>query len=202
MKHELTHTDIMNKWTRYDRKTKISDLKDYILEQRVNDKWVALSIGTDSKYKGLRGKSKRNPDGPQEWSCKYITTICFSWNGGGKGQGLILREESIFGNKPLAMFDRLWREVVMSVDLALWILQETGLYVEIHFDVNPKQEYKSNILFESALGYAKSFGFAAKCKPEGVTASHASDHFIKKDAEMKHKHRKGKRKTKEISISL
>lgn len=52
--------------------------------------------------------------------------------------------------------------------------------VEIHLDINSKEEHNSNLVMREALGYVKGMtGLDAKVKPEAFAAAHAGDHFVR-----------------------
>lgn len=154
-------------------KTKIPDLKEYILElyashrgQLAGDK-MKISIGTDSKFHPRKGA----------WSVFYGTVIAIKF--GESGTHLIMRKSFLRGEGRLSMFDRLWHEVQITADLALWMREELNIEPEIHLDVNPSKEHKSNIIHDAAIGYCQSLGFVVESKPFSCVASCASDHFVR-----------------------
>lgn len=152
---------------------KIDNLKNYITYQLESDKAkvagsVKISVGTDSKF---------HPRGRKAWSVSYVTIIAFTF--GNRGTHLIARRDRRSGDGRLSLFDRLWTEVKMTVDLALWIREELGLEVEVHFDINPKKDAGSNVVYQSAKGYGESFGFVVDVKPNSPAASVAADHFVR-----------------------
>jgi predicted RNase H-related nuclease YkuK (DUF458 family) len=76
-------------------------------------------------------------------------------------------------------FTRLWNEVEMSLELAVY-LKDNGImpsYVDL--DLNPDPEYGSNSVLRSAFGYVESLGFKARCKPEAISASYVADKICK-----------------------
>lgn len=155
--------------------TKIEDLKEYIKEQMESDRAklvnkVVVSVGTDSKF---------HPRGNRAWSVSYVNIIAFRF--GNRGTHLIARRDRRSGTGKLSLFDRLWTEVQMTVNLALWIRQELGIEAEIHFDINPKKDHGSNVVYQSAKGFGESFGFVVCCKPAGIAsaASVAADHLVR-----------------------
>jgi predicted RNase H-related nuclease YkuK (DUF458 family) len=153
---------------------KIEDLKQYVTEQLNSERAsrvdsIKISVGTDSKF---------HPRG-RGWSVSYVNIIAFRF--GNTGTHLIARKDRRSGDGRLSLFDRLWTEVQMTVNLALWMREELGLEVEIHFDINPKKDYGSNVVYQSAKGFGESFGFKVECKPSGASAaaSVAADHLVR-----------------------
>lgn len=154
-------------------KTKITDLKEYIQEQLsshraqlAGDK-MSISIGTDSKFHPRKGA----------WSVSYGTVIAFTF--GNTGTHLVMKKSLIRGEGKLSMFNRLWREVEITIDLGVWLRDELGIVPEIHLDINPDKAYKSNVIHDAAIGYVESMGFNASSKPFSQIASCASDHFVR-----------------------
>jgi predicted RNase H-related nuclease YkuK (DUF458 family) len=53
--------------------------------------------------------------------------------------------------------------------------------MEIHLDLNPSPNHKSNIAVKEAIGWVRgSFGFDPMIKPESFAATHAADHAVRK----------------------
>lgn len=75
------------------------------------------------------------------------------------------------------LWTRLWKEVEDTREVAEYIKNNFYLYnaVEAHLDINADEHYQSNKLFQSAVGYLKSFEFIVKTKPDGWVASCAAD---------------------------
>jgi len=172
--------------------TKIENLVTYINEIRQTEKAqlagdnFKISIGTDSAF-----KSKDT-----HWNVLYITTIAFTY--GNLGTHLIYREDSIRGkwSNKLLLSTRLWREVEISAELAKWLFENVEISPEVHMDINPNENFDSNILFTAAQGYIDSLGFAAQLKPDAAVASCAADHYLRKKnsrTRNREQKRKGKR---------
>lgn len=167
-------------------KTKIDDLELYILEQLSGDKakltgTPKVSVGTDSKFHPRKGG----------WSVTYVTIVAFTF--GNRGTHLIMRRDIRTGEGRLSLFDRLWTEVTLTVDLAMWIRLTTSVEAEVHLDVNPKANAKSNIVYDAAKGYGESFGFVVECKPDSPIAMCAADHVVRnKHNDKPKKNRRGR----------
>jgi predicted RNase H-related nuclease YkuK (DUF458 family) len=184
MEYKLQHLDISERFKKWNKKEKIDDLEGYILNILAKDKHTQIAIGTDSKFKS------KHVRGVLHHHVNYFTVISFSFNG--RGSHLIYRQEILKGEGRLSLFDRLWKEVRMSADLAMWVFEHCGIVPEVHLDINPDEKYQSNILFKSAEGFITGLGFPVEVKPNAATASRAADHLCKF-----HGGQKGKRELKE-----
>lgn len=81
-----------------------------------------------------------------------------------------------FGN----LKQRLMQEVSLATQTAMDIIDVIGdRRLEIHLDLNPKPEYKSNIAVKEALGWCMGLGLDAKVKPEAWAASNAADFMVR-----------------------
>ena len=153
--------------------TTIDELDSYIIDQINSDRaYIAadkfkISVGTDSKFHPRNGG----------WSVSYANIIAFTF--GNRGTHLIMKRETNTGAGKLSMFDRLWHEVEMTVELATWIRDKTGFNPEVHIDVNPKKSAGSNIIFETAKGYSESMGFHTEVKPIATSAMCAADMLVR-----------------------
>lgn len=157
----------------YNAKTKITDLEAYVAQQLTSEKASLcgvpkLSVGTDSKFHPRK----------QGYSVTYITVFAFTF--GNRGTHLIMRKEVVTGTGRLSLFDRLWTEVQMTIELATWVRDTFAINAEVHLDVNPKKNAGSNVVYESAKGYGESMGFVVECKPDSPIAMCAADHIIRK----------------------
>jgi predicted RNase H-related nuclease YkuK (DUF458 family) len=82
--------------------------------------------------------------------------------------------------KILNRFDRLWREVELSIELAEQF-RNYGLQLPayIDLDLNPDPKYQSNQVLRAALGYVESMGYTARIKPYALAASYVADSLCK-----------------------
>jgi predicted RNase H-related nuclease YkuK (DUF458 family) len=169
-------------FTKWDDVTRIDDLLDYVKMTVEKNPGVEISIGTDSVYKPIGDRKSKKlikvNEVKNDWKCTYLTTISFSFYGR-RGHHIIQRTEVIFGKNTLDLFTRIWREVVMSVDLGVWLFENTEIIPEIHFDINQDAEHDSNVVLGAAVGYAMMKGLKCKFKPDAPAASKASDHKVK-----------------------
>lgn len=160
----------MRNWTKISRE-KINHI-DTIKEFLDNNAGGKVYIGTDSKF------FKRSEHG---FSVTYITVIALD-PGTKRGANIILCKEYIKGqgvDERITIFDRLWKEIEITREIALDIRENAGVDPEIHIDINPKENAKSNRLYAAAIGYMLESGFEVKGKPDGPVASCAADHYLK-----------------------
>lgn len=79
----------------------------------------------------------------------------------------------------LALRERLLKEVDMAVGAAFEVCDAVGpRNFELHLDINPKREHKSNTVMSQATGYVAAQGFDFQVKPNAFAASTAADYLI------------------------
>jgi predicted RNase H-related nuclease YkuK (DUF458 family) len=129
----------------------------------------SVYIGCDS----IRYKKKN------QWYAKYSTVVILHMD---SKKGCRLFHESIdmpdYGN----LKQRLMTEVQLAVATASEIIEVIGeRHMEIHLDLNPSPNHKSNVAVKEAIGWVRgSFGFDPMIKPESFAATHAADHAVRK----------------------
>jgi hypothetical protein len=78
-----------------------------------------------------------------------------------------------------SMRERLMKEVELVVDASMKLLDLVGTRgFQIHLDINPNPEHKSNSIAKEAIGWVESMGFEYKIKPDSWAASHAADNLV------------------------
>ena len=129
----------------------------------------SVYIGCDS----IRYKKKN------QWYARYSTVVILHMD---SKKGCRLFHESVdmpdYGN----LKQRLMTEVQLAVATASEIIEVIGnRHMEIHLDLNPSPNHKSNIAVKEAIGWVRgSFGFDPMIKPESFAATHAADHAVRK----------------------
>ena len=92
--------------------------------------------------------------------------------------GHVLYSKSTYP-KIINRFERLWREVELSIELAEY-LRNAGISTSyIDLDLNPDPKYQSNQVLRAALGYVESMGYVARIKPNALVASYVADSLCK-----------------------
>lgn len=77
-------------------------------------------------------------------------------------------------------WSRLWRETEMSIETALFIVENSPLKVEsIDLDFNDDEYKASNKLVAASKGWVQAAGFRSTTKPSLQIATRAADHVIR-----------------------
>lgn len=113
----------------------------------------------------------------------YATAIALFYprdieNDMGKGAHVIFSKEKF--KKRFDFWTRLWKEIEYSRELASYITDNTNCKdLTIHIDINSDEDYKSNKLFQAAVGYLTSYGFKVEPKPYSWVASTVADYLVR-----------------------
>src|SRR5690554_1208670 len=105
----------------------------------------------------------------------YATTVVFRYEN--NGAHVIFHKEAT----PLVtdMWTRLWGELQRSIDVAGYLKFECDVPIEqIDLDLNSDPDFKSNRVFQAAVGYAQSMGYVAKTKPDLLIATWAANVLV------------------------
>jgi predicted RNase H-related nuclease YkuK (DUF458 family) len=138
----------------------IDDIVSYVKEYTSGDDFEVF-VGTDSQVYSDH--------------TKYVTAVCM-YNGD-RGAHVVYSRDRIYRDER-ELFNRLWEEAEATINVAGELSEEIGIgNVVMHFDINPSEEYRSNIAHEAAVGLAKSSGFSFDVKPRAWAASCAADHL-------------------------
>lgn len=111
------------------------------------------------------------------WYAKYATVIIVHKDSS-KG-GKIFYDLQVMPDygKDKSPKQRLLNEVMLAVNAALEIIDDLdGRHLEIHLDINPNPEHKSNVAMKEGMGMViANTGLEAKIKPHAFAAMHAAD---------------------------
>jgi len=105
----------------------------------------------------------------------YATTVVFRYEN--NGAHVIFHKEAT----PVVsdMWTRLWGELQRSIDVAGYLKFECDIPIEqIDLDLNSDPDFKSNRVFQAAVGYAQSMGYKAKTKPDLLIATWAANVLV------------------------
>ena len=132
---------------------------------------------------------------PKKRLTTFVTVVCI--RNLGHGAHILYKKDHVANNKIKVrknkgvetgdIIDRLWHEVELSVGVAEY-LRKTGileykdkynrvksLHIDIHLDINPDEMHKSNLVYNSAVGFVKGMGFEFVTKPDAWAATYAAD---------------------------
>lgn len=137
------------------------ELKPYSIQLLKENPGVKIYVGSDS----------------QNYATKtlYATTVVFRYPH--NGAHVIYHKEAT----PLYtdMWSRLWGELQRSIDVAGYLKFECGVPIEqIDLDLNSDPDFRSNRVFQAAVGYAQSMGYTAKTKPDLLMATWAANVLV------------------------
>ena len=167
------------KWQRAGKKIEVlSDYLDALIkaEQELNHE-LKISIGTDSQRSG-RG---------YKFATVILITVRENMGSGvtqGRGGKIIsaVYHMNTFSKNKEGVNERMLMEVGKSIEVAYEItpiLENYGIKMEIHADINPDPRWESNKALNQAIGYILGMGYEFKIKPSAWAASYASDHYAK-----------------------
>ena len=152
---------IESKWRRLTDSQEI-ELVSYIREWMEVNPGHRIYIGCDSQNKGR--------------STTYATVVVLHYHTG--GGHVLYRRDKI--EKITSSFERLWKEVELSVDVAnLLINSGLGKPDCIDVDLNPDPRYNSNQLLRAAVGLIESMGIQARYKSKSPWAISIADSMCK-----------------------
>ncbi len=138
------------------------DIVKHTLGILTKDPTVRISIGTDSQ------NSKRRTF--------YATVIAYRY----KNKGVHIIYNKVKVPKIKNTFQRLFKEVELSLETAQWFSSQINVNVTIELDYNGNKEYReSHVVIPAAKGWAESLGFKTKVKPEIMPAVYAADFLVR-----------------------
>lgn len=151
----------MNKTFQDFNGNEIEDVAEYVKNFTGDAEEFEVYVGTDSQvYNG---------------HTKFVTAVCM-YNGD-RGAHVIYHRKNIHRDER-ELFNRLWEETEATMEVAGHLVEHLGhSSVITHFDINPSEEYGSNVAHKAAVGLAESAGFRFSVKPEAWAASCAADHL-------------------------
>jgi predicted RNase H-related nuclease YkuK (DUF458 family) len=144
-----------------------NEIREYLLNQGPSTK---VYIGCDSERVNVRGV----------WHADYTIAIVVHINGknGCKLFGEVVRERD-YDQKNSRPNVRLMTEVFKVSEMYLRLADVLcDRHVEIHLDLNPKEEYNSNAVIQQAIGFIRgTCNIIPMVKPKAWAASTAADRY-------------------------
>jgi len=152
------------RWRRYNGTTielPIEDaVRETLLRERADGHRLKVCIGTDSQ---VRGKV-----------VEFATVIVFLREK--KGGFMFIANYKI--EQKMSIRERMILEVARSVEIAYALcnlLDEHGVELEVHADINTDPHFASNTALKEAMGYILGMGFVFKAKPDAFASSACAD---------------------------
>ena len=169
--------EVPMRWSRSGKKVDIP-LKDYLKNEfdlilAQGDKFK-VAIGTDSQRHG-RG---------YKFATIILIMVYRDFGKGvviGKGGKIVdaIYHMDVYKKNKEGVNERMLIEVGKSIEVAYQIsdlLDEYGVKLEIHADINPDPKWASNTAMSEAIGYILGMGYDFKLKPLAFAASFCADH--------------------------
>jgi len=137
------------------------DALEHTLKILKDNPYVELHVGTDSQNVGKK--------------TIYCTVIAYRF--GSRGVHYVLSKSS----HPIIrdMWNRLWKEAELSIEVAEWLSKQIPLKIEIDMDYNGDESFQSHKLVSATKGWANSLGYKVNIKPNRQIATRAADHHCK-----------------------
>jgi predicted RNase H-related nuclease YkuK (DUF458 family) len=140
---------------------KTVDLIPYLRKKLAESDNISIYIGCDSQNVGDK--------------TIYACVIVLHYGNNG---GHVIYSRMKF-DKITERFTKLWKEVEISMEVAMYLDSHGIRATYIDIDLNPDPKYKSNSVLRAALGFVESMGYTARCKPDAVSASCVADKLCK-----------------------
>lgn len=96
-----------------------------------------------------------------------------------KGGFMFIHTEKSY--QTMSIKERMITEVAKSVQIAYSLcdmLDQYGVELEVHADINTDPGFKSNVALKEAMGYILGMGFKFKAKPEAFASSCCADKMV------------------------
>ncbi len=148
----------------YNKKIDLDEVRDFVNNCGPNTK---IYLGCDSEKIKIGNY----------WYADYIIAIVVHLDSkhGCKIFGQVVRERDYDQSKSRPRM-RLMNEVYKVAEMYLKLAAIIDVDIEVHLDINPQEEYNSNIVINEAIGYIKGMcNVIPLVKPKAFAASYAAD---------------------------
>jgi len=141
---------------------KIEDVEEYV------DDFIDHAEGEVNVYVGTDSQVHSN-------YTRYVTVVVMHTDDRG-GAHVVYHKNDEY-RKEKEIFNRLWQEVVATVEVANNLRANSSTVDNIitHFDINPDERHKSHVTYKAARGFAENAGFPFYTKPNSWAATCAAD---------------------------
>ena len=130
---------------------------------REKENHIKVCIGSDSQVKGS--------------ITEFATAIVFLRD----GKGGFLFVKHYVSEHEFSIKERMLQEVSDSIAAAYEIcplLDEYGVEMEVHADINTDPHFRSNVALKEAMGYILGMGYTFKAKPEAFASSYCAGRVV------------------------
>lgn len=141
----------------------IDAVRETLIQEKKLGHRIKICIGTDSQ---VRGKV-----------IEFATVIVFLREK--KGGFMFISNDKLI--QQMGIKERMITEVSRSIDIAFKLcdlLDEFGIELEVHADINTDPHFQSNSALKEAMGYILGMGFVFKAKPDAFASSSCADKVI------------------------
>ena len=145
-----------------DNREKVDIIK-HTLEVLKKCPYAEIHIGTDSQNNGDK--------------TTYSTVIAYKY--ATRGVHYIVNIQKV--PKIKDKWERLWKEVEKTIDIANYLVENLSVKIELDFDLNIDEKYFSNKLVQAASGWGTSMGYKINLKPDNQIATKAADYHCRQD---------------------
>ena len=155
------------RWRRFDgRRIELpiaEAVRQTLIKEKAAGHRLKVCIGTDSQ---VRGKT-----------IEFATVIVFLR----EGRGGFMFIANYKTQHKMSLRERMISEVGRSVEIAYALcnlLDEYGVELEVHADINTDPAFASNTALKEAMGYILGMGFVFKAKPDAFASSACADKVV------------------------
>ncbi len=138
-------------------------VKNAIIREHNDGHKLKVCIGSDSQVKGA--------------VTEFASVIVFLR----EKKGGFMFISNAKSTQKMTIKERMILEVAKSVEVAYGIcdlLDEYGVELEVHADINTDPNFQSNVALKEAMGYILSMGFVFKAKPDAFASSCCADKIV------------------------
>lgn len=154
-------------WRRFDGRPIEGPILDAVratlVRERADGHRLKVCIGTDSQVRGPL--------------VEFATVIVFLR----EQKGGFMYIANYKSKQKMSIRERMILEVARSVEIAYalcHLLDEHGVEMEVHADINTDPAFQSNSALKEAMGYILGMGFVFKAKPDAYASSSCADKVV------------------------
>jgi predicted RNase H-related nuclease YkuK (DUF458 family) len=141
----------------------VDEVERLIIQERKAGNKLKICIGTDSQVTAD--------------VTEFATVIVFVREQ--KGAFMLISSDKT--KQKFGIKERMLHEVAKSIDIAYRLcelLDQYGVDLEVHADINTNPQFKSNTALSEAMGYIMSMGFVFRAKPDAFASSYCANKIV------------------------